>query len=85
MILFSDCRNKNYNITTDEQNFFDQLVKKKKNLTYLNLTQHITVFKKLQQVNEIITQLIFPWTFFKDQYKMIAIDLDKQQVFDTDP
>ena len=50
------------------------------------------VFKKLQQVEEMIIQLVDYWTiivrfynYFKDYYKIIAIDLSKQQALDADP
>ena len=45
------------------------------------------VFKKLQQIKKMISQLVVCWTkiYFKDLYKMIAINLSKQQAFDADP
>ena len=42
--------------------------------------------KKLQEVKEMITRLVVCWirTIYK-QYKMIAMDLSKQQALDADP
>ena len=40
------------------------------------------VFEKLQQVNEMIVQL--DYDSFKNYYKMIALDLSKQQALDAD-
>ena len=39
------------------------------------------IFEKLQQVNEMIIQL--DYDYFKKYYKMIAIDLSKQQALDA--
>ena len=53
-ILSSDCRNKNYNVMINGQNFFDQPVRN-------NLIAHNSIHK-LQQVKEMITQLVVCWT-----------------------
>ena len=50
-------------------------------------------FEKLQQVKEMIMQLVFCWTMITSKiimnllyhYKMISIDLIKQQTLDGDP
>ena len=43
-------------------------------------------FRKLQLVKEMISQLVLPgYNYFKKHYKMIAIDLSKQQALDADP
>ena len=43
-------------------------------------------FKKLQLVKEMISQLVLlGYNYFKKHYKMIAIDLSKQQALDADP
>ena len=40
----------------------------------------------MQQVKEMITQLVVCWTMIISKtYKMIAIDLSKQQALDADP
>ena len=42
--------------------------------------------EKLQLVNGIITQqVVYYYPYFKKYYKMIAIDLNKQQALDADP
>ena len=45
------------------------------------------IFEKLQQFKEMITQLVVCWTIIieKNYYKIIAIDLSKQQAHDADP
>ena len=43
------------------------------------------MFEKLLQIKEMITQLVVCYNYFKNYYKMIAIDLSKQQAFDADP
>ena len=42
-------------------------------------------FEKLWQVMEMITQPVVQFFYFKNHYKMIAIDLSKQQPPDADP
>ena len=46
-----------------------------------------TLIKKLLLVKEMIKQLIclLDYAYFKDNYKIIAIDLSKQQALDGDP
>ena len=44
--------------------------------------QHMRTFKKLQLFKGMITQ---PVVYFKNYYKMIAVDLRKQQTLDVDP
>ena len=41
------------------------------------------IFEKFQQLKEMITQLVV--CCFKNYYKMIAIDLSKQQALDANP
>ena len=45
------------------------------------------IFEKLQLVNEIIRQpgCLLDYLYFKENYKMIAIGLSKQQGLDADP
>ena len=44
------------------------------------------VFEKLQQVKEMITtSCLLGYNYFKNYYKLIAIDLRKQQPLDADP
>ena len=35
--------------------------------------------------DDYTTGCLFDYTYFKEKYKLIAIDMQKQQVFDTDP
>ena len=39
--------------------------------------------EKLLQVREMITQLVICWSVHKDIYKIIAVDLSKQQALDS--
>ena len=51
----------------------------------------MTILEKLQLVTEMITQphyttgCLLDYPYLKDYYKMIAIDLSKQQPLDADP
>ena len=62
-----------------EKNFFDQLVKNGK-VTYENIRK-ITI----GQEDDYTTGCLLDYTYFKKYYKMISIDLCKQQVLDADP
>ena len=44
------------------------------------------IFEKSQQVKKMIMQQVFllDYNYFKEHYKMIAIDLSKQQELDSD-
>ena len=61
------------------KNFFDQPVKSDK-VTYENIRK-ITI----GQGDGYTTGCLLHYTYFKKYYKMIAIDLNKQQVLDADP
>ena len=61
------------------KNFFDQPVKNDK-VTYENIRK-ITI----GQGHDYTTGCLLDYTYFKKYYKMIAIDLSKQQVLDADP
>ena len=61
------------------ENFFDQPVKNDK-VTYENIRK-ITI----GQGDDYTTGCLLDYTYFKKYYKMIAIDLSKQQVLDADP
>ena len=45
------------------------------------------ILEKLQLVKDIITQpgFLLDYSYFKENYKIIAIDLCKQQAVDVDP
>ena len=70
---------KDYNVMIDGKNFFDQPVKNDK-VTYENIRK-ITI----GQGDDYTTGCLLDYTYFKKYYKMIAIDLSKQQALDVDP
>ena len=70
---------KDYNVMIDGKNFFDQPVKNDK-VTYENIRKITT-----GQGDDYTTGCLLDYTYFKKYYKMIAIDLSKQQALDADP
>ena len=70
---------KYYNVIIDEKNFFDQPVKNDK-VTYKNIRKIAT-----GKGDDYTTGCLLDYPYFKDHYKMIAIDLSKQQALDADP
>ena len=67
---------KDYNVMIDRQNIFNQPVKS-------NLRTYDKI-QKMQLVKEMIILLNFLINYFNKYYKMIAIDLSKQQALDAD-
>ena len=69
---------KDYNIMINKENFFDQPIKNNK-VTYEN--------RKIAtgQGDDYTTVCLLDYSYFMDTYKMIAVDLSKQQVLDADP
>ena len=63
----------------DGKNFFDQPVKNDK-VTYENIRKIA-----IGQGDNYTTGCLLDYTYFKKYYKMIAVDLTKQQVLDADP
>ena len=63
----------------DRKNFFDQALKKRK-ITYGNIRKIVT-----GEGDDCITCCILDYVYFKNYYKMVAINLSKQQALDTDP
>ena len=63
----------------DGKNFFDQPVKNNK-VTYENIRKIAT-----GQGDDYTTGCLLDYTYFKKYYKMIAVDLSKQQALDADP
>ena len=61
------------------ENFFDQPIKFDK-VTYENIRK-ITTGKG----NNYTTGCLLNYLYFRDKYKMIAIDLSRQQVLNADP
>ena len=70
---------KDYNIMIDGKNFFDQPVENDK-VTHENIRK-ITI----DHGDDYTTGCLLDYTYFKKYYKMIAVDLSKQQVLDADP
>ena len=69
---------KAYNVTIDGKNFFDQPVKK-----YLRTNENIWKIETVQG-DDYTTGCLLDYNYFKKYYKMIAIDLSKQQALDAD-
>ena len=63
----------------DGKNFFDQPVKNDK-VTYENIRKIAT-----GQGDDYTTGCLLDYIYFKNYYKMIAVDLSKQQALDADP
>ena len=63
----------------DGKNFFDQPIKNDKT-TYENIRKIAT-----GQRDDYTTGCLVDYAYFNDYYKMIAIDLSKQQALDADP
>ena len=63
----------------DGRNVFDQPIKNNK-VTYENIRKIATC-----QGDDYTTDGLLDYPYFKDNYKVIAIDLSKQQVLDADP
>ena len=61
------------------ENFFDQSIKNNK-VTYENIKKIAT-----GQGDDYITGCLLDYPYFKDTYKMIAVDLNKQKALDADP
>ena len=70
---------KDYNVMIDGKNFFDQPVKNDK-VTYENIRKIAT-----GQGDDYTTGCLLDYIYFKNYYKMIAVDLSKQQALDADP
>ena len=70
---------KDYNVMIDGKNFFDQPIKNDK-VTYENIRKIA-----IGQGDDYTTGCLLDYTYFKKYYKMIAIDLSKQQALDADP
>ena len=63
----------------DGKNFFDQPINSDLK-TYENIRKIAT-----GQGDDYTTGCLLDYSYFKDHYKMIAIDLSKQQALDADP
>ena len=70
---------KDYNIMINGENFFDHPIKNNK-MIYENIRKVAT-----GQGDDYTRGSLLDYSYFKDIYKMIAVDLSKQQVLDADP
>ena len=70
---------KDYNIMINGENFFDQPIKNNK-VTYENIRKIAT-----GQGDDYTAGCLLDYSYFMDTYKMIAVDLSKQQALDADP
>ena len=70
---------KDYNVTINGENLFDQPIKNNE-VTYENIRKIAT-----GQEDDCTTRCLLYYRCFKNSYKMIAIDLSKQQALDADP
>ena len=69
---------KEYNIMINGENFFDQPIKNNK-VTYENIRKIAT-----GQGDDYTTGCLLDYPYFTNTYKMIAVDLSKQQALDAD-
>ena len=68
-----------YNVMTDGKNVFDQPIND-------NLKTHENIRKiATGKGDDYTTGCLLDYSYFKGHYKMIAIDLSKQQALDADP
>ena len=70
---------KDYNIVINGENFFDQPIKNNK-ITYDNIRKIAT-----GQGDDYTTGCLLDYPYCANTYKMIAVDLSKQQALDADP
>ena len=70
---------KNYNVMINGENFFDQPIKDNK-VTIENIRKIAT-----GKGDDYKTCCLLDYTYLRDNYKMIAVDLSRQQALDPDP
>ena len=70
---------KDYNMVINGANFFDQPIKNNK-ITYDNIRKIAT-----GQGDDYTTGCLLDYPYFRDTYKIIAVDLSIQQALDADP
>ena len=70
---------KDYNVMIDGRNFFDQQIQ-----SDLDANDNIRNIET-GRGNDCTTGCLFDYPYFKKYYKLIAIDLSKQQKLDSDP
>ena len=62
------------------EKFFDEPVKNNK-VIYENIYKD----ENIHQEDDYVTGCLLDYPYFKDSYKMIEVDLSKQQALDADP
>ena len=67
------------NVTINGENFFDKTVQNNK-VTYENIRKTAT-----GQGGDYTTGCLLSYPYFKSKYKLISVDLSKQQALDADP
>ena len=70
---------KDFDVIIDDRNFFDQPIDSMAK-TYENIRK-----VAIGQGDDYTTGCLLDYTYFKENYKMIAIDLSKQQELDAEP
>ena len=70
---------KDYNVMIDGRNFFDQPIN-----SMAKTYEHIRKIA-IGQGDDYTTGCLLDYTYFKENYKMIAMDLSKQEELDADP
>ena len=70
---------KDYNVIIDGRNFFDQPIKNDLK-TYDNIRKIATGLG-----DHYATGCLLDYNYFKEHYRLISIDLSKQQKLDVDP
>ena len=70
---------KNYKVTIDGRTFFDKLIK-----------NYLKTYDKIRNIvtgqgDDYTSACVLDYNYFKKCYKMITIDLSKQQALDADP
>ena len=70
---------KDYNVMIDGKNFFDQPINSMTK-TYENIRKITT-----GQGDDYATSCLIDYSYFENHYKMIAIDLSKQEDLEADP
>ena len=70
---------KDYNIIINGENVFDQPIKNNK-VTYENIRKIAT-----DQGDDYTTGCLLDYLYFKDSYKVIAVDLSKQEALYANP
>ena len=78
LIIFQKVEIKDYDVMIDGRNFFDQPIDSMTK-TYGNINKIA-----IDQGDDYTTNCLLDYTYFKENYKMIVIDISKQQKLDAD-